>query len=64
VLAESIELMRAIAQNKTVTNPITGKLEIYADDSTTPLVSADLYESTAQTQKYRGRGSEVRNRLQ
>ena len=53
----------AILKNKTVTDPVTGIMTLYADDGVTPLLSAQLYEDAAETQTYRGQGAEVRERL-
>ena len=39
-------------------------MTIYADDGITPYITAQLYENTAESQTYRGKGAEVRNRLQ
>ena len=56
-------LATKLLRNKMVTNPADGTLTIYDDDSTTPLVSADIFEDAAGTQPYRGTGAERRERL-
>lgn len=56
-------LINAILRNKTITNPITGVMEVYDNDGGL-LVSAKLYEDAAGTQDYRGKGAERRERLQ
>ena len=63
IMSESIELMKAIALNKTVTDPVTGVMTIYADDSVTPMLTTQMYEDVTEEQTYRGRGAEVRGRL-
>ena len=57
-------IMRKIMRNKMVTDPNTGILTIFDDDGTTPLLTANIYENTSLSQAYRGRGLEVRNRLE
>jgi len=64
VSAAQVELMRAIAINKTITDPATGAMTVLAEDDTTPLLTAHLYENVAETQDYRGLGAEVRTRLE
>jgi hypothetical protein len=56
-------LATKLLRNKMVTNPADGTLTVYDDDSTTPLVSADIFEDAAGTQQYRGTGAERRERL-
>jgi len=64
VAASTVELLRRIAQNKTVTDPVTGLMTVYSDDDVTPLLVGQLFEGTDETQTYRGRGAEVRRRLE
>lgn len=45
-------------------NTGAGTMTVYADDGSTPLFVANLWENVAQTQKYRGQGAEVRERLE
>lgn len=63
VAATHVELMRKIAVNKQITDPTTGVMTVYDDDDVTPLLEAQMYEDAAETQPYRGRGAEVRERL-
>jgi hypothetical protein len=53
-----------ILRNKTVTDPVTGVMTVYADDGVTPYLTAQLHEDALETQTYRGQGAEVRARLQ
>lgn len=62
--ADTVELLRRIAQNKTVTDPLTGLMTVYEDDSVTPALAAALFEDTSEAQPYRGQGAEVRRRLE
>jgi hypothetical protein len=62
--AAAVALLRAIAINKTITDPATGVMTVLADDDTTPLLAAQMYENAASTQPYRGLGAEVRERLE
>lgn len=59
-----VGIATAILRNKTVTNPTTGIMTVFADDGTTPLLTAQLYEGIDQVYTYRGQGAEVRNRLE
>lgn len=62
--AAQVELMRKITLNKTVTDPQTGIMTVMDDDDLTPYLQAPMYEDASQTQPYRGRGAEVRGRLE
>jgi hypothetical protein len=62
--ADKMLICSAILRNKTVTDSVTGIMTVYADDGTTPYLTAQLHEDVAQTQTYRGQGAEVRGRLQ
>jgi hypothetical protein len=62
-LADKINISAAILRNKTVTDPATGLMTVYADDGVTPLLTAQLWENASGPQKYRGQGSERRDRL-
>lgn len=64
VCAAQVELLRAIALNKTITDPANGAMAVLADDDATPLLTAHLYENAAESQDYRGAGAEVRTRLE
>jgi len=61
--ADKMLICSRILRNKTVTDPTTGIMTVYADDGTTPYLTAQLYEDAAETQTYRGQGVEVRRRL-
>lgn len=63
-LLDKIGMAEAILRNKTVTDPVTGVMTVYAPDGVTPLLSCQLYESVSGTQTYRGQGAERRERLQ
>lgn len=63
-LAEVLGLLTRIARNRMVTDPATGKITVYADDDTTPLLSADLWDDAAGTTPYTGAGAEARDRLE
>lgn len=56
-------LAAAILKNKTVTNPTTGIMTVYASDNITPLYSAQLYETIDGSVTYRGQGAERREAL-
>jgi len=62
--SERMDICSRILRNKTVTNPSTGVMTVYADDGLTPYLTAQLYENVTETQNYRGQGAEVRERLQ
>lgn len=62
-LAAKVDIAQAILRNKTVTDPSTGLMTVYADDGSTPLLQAQLYETQYTTQVYRGQGAERRERL-
>jgi hypothetical protein len=51
----------ALAHNKTVTDPAAGTFTVYADDGTTVLYVADLWENAAASQRYRGQGADRRD---
>lgn len=63
-LSSKVDIATAILRNKTVTDPSTGVMTVYADDNTTPLYTAQLYESVSTLTKYRGEGAQRRERLQ
>lgn len=59
-------LLRALGilgRNKTVTDPVAGTMTVYAEDGTTALFTAPLWEDVAGTQAYRGQGADRRDRL-
>lgn len=63
-LATKMAIVTAILKNKTITDPITGIMTVYADDNSTPLLTAQLYEDATALQAYRGSGAERREKLQ
>lgn len=63
-MAAKVEIATAILKNKTVTNPNTGVMTVYADDGATPLFTAQLYETVDGSIVYRGQGAERREALQ
>lgn len=62
-LIDRASIAAAILRNKTVTDPVTGLMTVYADDGVTPLLAAQLFEDAAASQPYRGQGAEYRGRL-
>lgn len=62
-LAAKVDIAQAILRNKTITDPVTGLMTVYADDNVTPLLQAQVYETQYTTQNYRGQGAERRERL-
>lgn len=60
--AEKIDLIRKILTNRQRLDPVLGKLIIY-DDEVTVLLSADAFEDSAGSIRYRGRGLERVERL-
>jgi hypothetical protein len=61
--AENV-ILRKIMRNKMVTDPNTGIMTVYDDDGVTILLQSNIYEDTSLAQAYRGRGMEVRERLE
>lgn len=58
-----LALCETILRGKSVTDPSTGVMTIYAEDGVTPVLTANIWENTAGTQAYRGQGVERRERL-
>ncbi len=56
-------LIEKILRNKFHTDPVTGVLTVFDNDSVTPLITATIYEDIAGTQLYRGLGVDRRERL-
>jgi len=50
-------------RNKYITDPDSGVQTIYADDSSTPLLTGDLWQDVNATTAYSGDGSERRDAL-
>jgi hypothetical protein len=61
--SDKMDICSRILRNKTVTDPTTGLMTVYADDGVTPYLTAQLHEDAAESQTYRGQGAEVRGRL-
>lgn len=59
-----LTLIEKILRNKFITDPSTGVATVYDNDGSTELVSGDIFEDVAGTQKYRGQGAERRERLE
>jgi hypothetical protein len=59
-----LKLAAQILRNRTVTDPVTGAVRVYADDDTTVLLEADLWQDAAGTTPYSGNGAERRDRLE
>jgi hypothetical protein len=62
ILADTAELQK-LARNRVDTNPSTGVMTIYDDNSTTPLFTADVFEDVAGTIPYDGQAANRRDRL-
>ena len=62
-VSQHLQTQTAILANKMITNPATGKITVYADDSTTPLLTADIFKDAAGTTPYNGTGAERREKL-
>jgi len=60
---QALNLALAILRNKTVTDPVAGTFTVYAEDGTTVLLQADLFEDADGTTPYSGAGAERRERL-
>ena len=60
----ALNIARAILRNRTITDPTTGTMIVYADDGVTPLLIADIFEDVDGTQPYRGQGADRRERLE
>ena len=59
----TVALVAKILRNKVVTNPSTGQIIVYDDDSVTPLLTGNLFEDVAGTQAYQGQGADRRDRM-
>ena len=58
-LLSKMDIVKAILQNKTVTNPTNGLMTVYEADGITLLLTAQLYEKIDGSQTYRGQGPNV-----
>jgi hypothetical protein len=57
----ALNLLAAMATNKTVTDPSAGTITVYDTDGTTVLYVADLWQDAAGTTPYAGSGAERRD---
>lgn len=62
-LVSLVGVAHAILRNKTITDPTTGAMTVYADDGITPLLVCQVYEDVGAVQTYRGQGANRRERL-
>ena len=62
-MATLLRLLLALGRNKMVTDPVGGTITVYADDDSTVLLQADLWEDAAGTSPYAGSGAERRDRM-
>ncbi len=60
---ERLTRLEKLLRNKQITDPSTGKLIVYDDDSSTILLQGDLFQDAAGTVPYAGNGAERRERL-
>lgn len=58
-----LTLITKILRNKLISDPVTGIMTLYDDDSTTPYLTAQLYKNAGGTITYNGTGAERRQRL-
>jgi hypothetical protein len=59
----NLAIVLKILRNKVVTNPATGQIIVYDDDSVTPLLTGNLFEDVAGTQTYQGQGADRRDKM-
>lgn len=59
--AQQGAFLYALAHNKVITDPASGKMRVYDSDGTTILFEADLYQDAAGTTPYAGSGAERRD---
>lgn len=62
--AAVIAILQKLLRNAQHTNPVTGLMTVFDDDSQTPLFEAPVYEDVAGTIPYRGQGANRRDRLE
>jgi hypothetical protein len=58
-----IAMIAALLRNKTVTDPATGVMTVYADNGLDVLFEADIFEDAAGSEAYVGAGVNRRERL-
>jgi hypothetical protein len=54
----------ALARNKVITDPVAGTMTVYAEDGTTVLYVADLFQDAAGATPYAGAGAERREKFE
>jgi hypothetical protein len=59
-----VDIVSMILRNKTVTDPDTGLMTVYAEDGVTPTLIAQIFEDVSGNQAYRGQGVQRRERLE
>jgi len=62
-LQAKVALVEKILRNKTVTDPVSGTMTVFADDGVTPYLVCQVFEDVAGAQAYRGSGANRRERL-
>ncbi len=63
-LVARVQLAERILRNKTVTDPATGTMTVYADDGVTPLLACQIFEDVGGAQPFRGSSANRRDRLE
>ena len=61
---ERLTRIEQLLRNKFLTDPATGKAQIYNDAGNAVLFEADIFEDVDGTQLYRGQGAERRDRYE
>jgi len=61
--ADALDRIRKVLFNRLETDPATGQMTLYDDDSETALMSCNLWEGTDMSQAYRGAGINRREQL-
>ena len=59
-----INTVQSVLVNKTITDPATGVMTVYAADGSTVLFRAHVFQDAAGTMPYAGNGAERRERLE
>jgi hypothetical protein len=62
--SHSLTNVEKIIRNRTVTDPDSGTQFIFDDDGISIFLQAALYEDATGTQRYRGQGAQLRERLE
>jgi hypothetical protein len=63
LILDGISGLEKLARNRVDTDPATGVMTVYDDNSTTPLYTADVFEDVAGTIPYDGQAANRRDRL-